>query len=270
MRSASRVFRVLALACAFLAWIAPRGASAADAAAPPDTRRLVAQMIDAHGGMARWASAPSVSFVSEFQPAEAKVPIVTQVTVEQRSRHAYIDVPGTDMRMAWDGTRAWSENWKIPIPPRFLALLQYYFLNLPWLTQDPGVHLSAPGKGKIPGDSTEYATVRMTFGAGVGDSPRDYYVLFVDPATKRLNGCEYIVTYRAVLPEGSTASPPHLLVYQDFEKVDGLLVPKRYTIYGHDGSVYATSRTHDWAFTRPFDALRMVMPAGAVPDPSKP
>lgn len=270
MKKACLVVLVPALACAFLAWIAPRGASAADDAAPAETRRLVAQMIDAHGGLTRWASAPTVSFVSEFQPVGAEVPLVTHVTVEQRSRHAFIDVPGTEMRMAWDGARAWSENWKMPIPPRFLALLQYYFLNLPWLTQDPGVHLSAPGTGKILGDSTEYATVRMTFDPGVGDSPRDYYVLFIDPATKHLKACEYIVTYTAVLPEGSTASPPHVLVYQDFEKADGLLVPTRYTIHEQGGSVYATNRTHDWSFTKPFDASRMIMPAGAVVDPSKP
>ena len=48
------------------------------------------------------------------------------------------------MRLAWDGRRAWSENWNAPYPPRFMALLNYYFLNLPWLTSDPGVILGDP------------------------------------------------------------------------------------------------------------------------------
>jgi hypothetical protein len=230
---------------------------------------VIRAMIEAHGGMDAWKNAPTVSFRDRFERPGVAEAGETVVTVEQSSRRAYLDVPDTDQSMAWDGTKAWGVNWAQPAPPRFFALLNYYFLNLPWLTQDPGVKLGVPGTGSIPFDETEYITVRMTFEAGVGDTPDDYYVLFIEPDGHRLRACEYVVTYKALLPPCVAHTPPHVLVYDEYETVDGLLVPTRYTIY--DGNqVYFKCVIDDWSFTKPFDESRMVMPEGAVEDTSEP
>jgi hypothetical protein len=125
-------------------------------------RQIVDSMIAAHGGMERWASAPTVSFEVEMVPAGQTAGMVSRVTVEQGRRRAYHDLPALSARMAWDGEKAWSENWKLPFPPRFLALLHYYFANLPWLTRDTGVRLASEGTAKLPGDSTDYLTVRTS------------------------------------------------------------------------------------------------------------
>src|SRR5262249_30226253 len=107
--------------------------------------QVVRDMVAAHGGMKPWRTAPTVSFEDEFQragqPAQA-----SRVVVEQSRRRVYIDM-ADGARLCWDGTKAWSTNWRSPVPPRFLALLNYYFLDLPWLTQDPGVKLGEPGTG---------------------------------------------------------------------------------------------------------------------------
>ncbi len=231
---------------------------------------VVESMIAAHGGMERWASAPTVSFEDEFRPGEATEGGVSRVTVEQGPRRAYIDFPGSEMRMSWDGEKAWSENWAAPYPPRFLALLNYYFLNLPWLALDPGVHLGEPGTARLWDEPTEYVTVKMTFGEGVGDTPGDYYVLYIHPETHRLAATEYTVTYQALLPEGVESTPPHILVFDQHTTVDGLLVPTHYTIYETDRSVYASCDVRDWSFTRAFDTSRMSMPEGAAIDDSTP
>jgi hypothetical protein len=236
---------------------------------PPEALALVDAMIAAHGGMDLWADAPTVSFTDEFRPGEAAEGAPMRVTVEQGPRRAYLDAVGSDMRMAWDGERAWSEGWAVPMPPRFLALLDYYFLNLPWLARDPGVNLSEVGRAEIPGDPTGYRTIRMTFDPGTGDTPDDYYLLYIDPETQRLKATEYIVTYRALLAEGEESSPLHLLVYDEWTTVDGLVVPTHYSIYEGE-TVYATNRIGDWSFSRPFDLSRMEMPEGAVVDTSTP
>ena len=127
-------------------------------------------MIEAHGGLEKWRSAPTVSFEDTLQPPEGP-PLSSRVSVEQESRRAYLDFPEMGARIAWDGEKAWSENWQGPFPPRFFALLSYYFLNLPWLAADPGVNLDEPGTGSLWDDPTEYITVRMTFEPGVGDTP---------------------------------------------------------------------------------------------------
>lgn len=230
----------------------------------PESRQIARRMIEAHGGMTTWRSAPTVSFEDTWdgQP-------MSRTVVEQGSRRAYIEVPASGARLGWDGERAWSENWTGPAPPRFLALLNYYFANLPWLTEDPGVVLGAPGRATIAGDPTSYVTIRMAFEPGTGDTPDDYYLLYVHPESYRLHACEYIVTYESLLPPGTKATPPHLLIYDAWTTVDGLTVPAHFTIYD-GGAVYAACRFENWSLRAPFDAARMQMPAGATLDTSKP
>jgi hypothetical protein len=250
---------------------AARGAETPEAtASSPESEKIVREMIEAHGGMDRWANAPTVSFTDEIVPASSRESRRMHVTVEQGPRRVFIDVPGSGASLAWDGEKAWSVNWKSPIPPRFLAQLDYYFLCLPWLTQDDGVILGPPGTARLWDDPTEYVTVRMTFAAGVGDTPRDYYLLYIDPRSRLLRACEYVVTYAALLPPGVEHTPPHTLVVDDYTEVDGLRVPTGYTTYTANHREYLHCTVSDWSFTKPFDASRMVMPEGAVVDTSSP
>lgn len=232
-------------------------------------RQIVKKMIVAHGGLERWKSAPTVSFEDHLRAPGVPSPLVSRVTVEQGRRRAYLDYPDNGMRLGWDGERAWSENWAHPYPARFMALLNYYFANLPWLTMDPGVRLGEPGTARLWDDSTNYVTIRMTFDEGVGDTPDDYYVLYIHPTTHQLSAVEYVVTYAAILPEGVKASPPNVVVYEEHAKVDGLIVPIRYTIYSKkDRSVQVAWEILDWSFSKPFDSARLMMPEGAVVDES--
>ena len=233
-----------------------------------DSAEIVGKMIDAHGGMEAWASAPTVAFTDEFRQGEATSGFPGRVVVEQGARRSHLDYNGATI--AWDGEKAWSVNWMAPTPPRFLALLNYYFTNLPWLTQDGGVNLGEPGTARLWDDPTEYLTVRMTFDAGVGDTPDDYYLLYIHPETYRLRANEYIVTYRSILPEGATATDPHILVYDEYTEVDGLVVPAHYTIYEADETVYASCAFTDWSFSEPWDESWMEMPEGAVVDTTEP
>lgn len=260
MKYRNAVLAIIALAISAFA-APPAGAGGAE--------EIIDAMIEAHGGLEAWAAAPTVSFEDHFKPGgEGGAP--SRVTVEQGRRRAYIDWPGSETRLAWDGERAWSENWGAPYPPRFLALLNYHFLNLPWLARDPGVILGDPGSGKLWDDPIDYVTIRLTYGEGVGDTPKDYYLLYIHPETHQLRACEYIVTYRALLPEGVESTDPHILVYDDYATVDGLVVPTHYTIYETDHSVYGTCGIADWSFSRPFDLSRMEKPEGATLDESEP
>ena len=134
-------------------------------------REVVERMIAAHGGLEKWRTAPTVSFEDTLQPAGG-APMISRVTVEQGPRRAYLDFPQMDARITWDGEKAWSENWQGPFPPRFLALLSYYFANLPWLAADPGVNLSEPGTGTLWDDPTEYITVNIIWRARHGRTTR--------------------------------------------------------------------------------------------------
>lgn len=231
---------------------------------------IAKRMIEAHGGMEKWQNAPTVSFTDELIPAGATSGLKGHVTVEQGARRVYIEYPSMGMRMAWDGEQAWGENWSVPYPPRFLAQLDYYFLNLPWLTMDDGVILGPPGKEQLWDDPVEYLTVRMDFEPGVGDTPDDYYVLYIHPDNYLLKGCRYVVTYQSLLPEGVEATPEHVLIFDKYKTVDGLVVPVHYSIYELDRSDYATCVVENWSFSEAFDDSKVEAPVGAVLDTSTP
>ena len=259
----------LLVSLSIIFFVAFVGATLGATVLPGDTGKgVVERMIEAHGGLEKWRSAPTVSFEDTLQPPEGP-PLTSRVSVEQRSRRAYLDFPEMGARMAWDGGKAWSENWQGPFPPRFFALLSYYFLNLPWLAADPGVNLSEPGTGKLWDDPTEYITVKMTFEPGVGDTPDDYYILYIDPDSYRLRAAELRVTYADILPPEVDAIE-EIAVYDKFATVEGLVVPMKCSIHGKDRSPLASLEWRNWSFDRPFDASRMVMAAGAVVDTSSP
>ena len=192
-------------------------------AAAQQTEEIIDRMVSAHGGMLDWKTAPTISFTDEFRFGEAEEGMPSHVVVEQGQRRAYIDYPSMKMKLSWDGEQCWSENWQMPTPPRFLALLNYYFLNLPWLVKDRGVVLGEPGTHVLPGDPAEYISIRMGFEATAGDTPDDYYILYIDPDSYRLHGYSYIVTYQDALPEGVTVSPEHLLIFDAFAQVEGCI-----------------------------------------------
>jgi len=239
-------------------------------AAPPargqTASEIVEAMIEAHGGYESWAEAPTIAF-EDLWSNGAGFRTVTQ----QGSRRAYLDDPRSGASIVWDGRTAWSVNYPDDAaPPKFLYNLNWYFLNLPWVLKDPGVHLGEPQQRTLFHDPTPYFVVRVTFDPGVGTTPDDWYEIYVHPGTWRLQACRYVVTYRALLPEGVKATPPHVLVYEDWDRENGLMVPARFTIYDEDGSVYAGCEISGWSFREPFDESRMEMPEGAVVDGSEP
>lgn len=257
---------ILITLCATAGWAA---------SGPLESVSLIGEVAEAHGGLERWRRAPSVSWVDMWSSGGGgQSGPSSRIAVEQGRRRAAIDIgeekePDEEMHMAWDGEQAWSSNWQMPYPPRFYALLNYYFLNMPWVVHDEGVVLSEPGTAKLWDDPVEYQTIRVTYEPGVGDTPDDYYVLYIDPSSKRLHAVEYIVTYDSILPEGVEHSPPHILIYEEFAEVDGLVVPTKFTIY-EDEAVYAGAEMREWSFQKPFDESKLVMPEDGVVDESVP
>jgi hypothetical protein len=243
------------------------------APAPPPLElrgpQIIQEMVAAHGGLDAWRAAPTMSFTDQWLSPAGEGSRRSHIVVEQTSRRAYIDIPETDMSIGWDGEKAWSMNWPSATPVRFLVLLNYYFVNLPWLTQDPGVVLGEPEARTLRDGETEYVTVMMTFEPGTGDTPDDYYRLYIDPETKHLKATDYVVTYKALMGEGEVASPEHCLVYDEYTTVDSLTVPTHFTIYEGD-QVYASCYIRGVSFSEPFDETRMTMPAGAAVDTTTP
>ena len=167
--------------------------------------------------------------------------------------------------LVFDGRRAWISPSSAQAPmARFHLLTWPYFMAAPFKLHDPGTHMTPLGRQLLDGES--HFTVRLTFDAGIGDSPDDWYVVYEDPDTSRLAAMAYIVTYGTSVVEAE--KEPHVLVYEDFETIDGVVLGSTWTMYnwtmaqGSHGEPLGTVTLTNMRFVEP-GATDFVRPADA-------
>ena len=184
----------------------------------------VAELERAHG-LNAWKrhDALSAQILVEFGGKPAVDGILTFTTDGTKSR---LDLTG-GTQLVFDGERAWiapdSADFKMA---RFHLLTWPYFLAVPFKLRDGGVRIGWMGDQPL-GEGKHYPALRLTFAAGTGDAPRDWYILYREPQTDRLKAMAYIVTY------GKAASDrpedPHAIVYDEYQTIDGVTIPTRWT-----------------------------------------
>jgi len=152
----------------------------------------------------------------------------------------------------------------------------FYFVALPFLTQDPGVRLGVVGTATLPGDDATYRTVLMEYDRAptVGKTAHDSYKLYIEPETGLLHAYEYTVGYGALLdrmdmPADRTVFGPMLRIHDQFVTVDGLVFPTRmHTSVPRGRLAIGEHLLLNYSVGGSFDESRMVMPAGAALDTS--
>lgn len=135
-------------------------------------------------------------------------------------------------KVGFDGTDAWITPGAdaIPLPARFYSSTPFYFFGLPFLFADPGANLESLGREEL--DGMEYNVVKVTYDKGVGDTPDDYYVAYINKDTGRLKLVRYIVTYPPLTGgKPVDALERHAAVYDKWQEKDGLLVPEKIVLY---------------------------------------
>ena len=116
------------------------------------------------------------------------------------------------------------------LPPRFYSSTPFYFFGLPFLFADPGINAESLGTKEL--DGREYNVVKITFDKGVGDTPEDDFVAYIDKETNQLKLVNYIVTYPPLMQGKSIDElERHASVYEEWQEVDGLVVPKKISFY---------------------------------------
>ena len=72
--------------------------------------------------------------------------------------------------------------------------------------------------------------MKVTFGAGVGDAPDDYYILHMHPENHRVLAVRYVVTF-GKSDEAKQDLREKVLIWSDHRDVGGLLIAHRYDSY---------------------------------------
>ena len=171
--------------------------------------------------------------------------------------------------LVFDGERAWVSPSAAKVPMvRFQLLTWPYFLAVPFKLRDPGTFLAPHGTRPLHG--VPHETALLTFDAGIGDSPDDWYVVYQDPETDRLAAVAYIVTYGTTTAEAE--KEPHVLVYEDYRTIDGVALATRWVMYnwslaeGAVGEPLGDVRLSNIRFVEP-DEHQFERPVDAREDP---
>lgn len=193
---------------------------------------LLQKALEAHGGLDKWNSYVTLQY--------DKVSIdgsVENQLINLNNRKVLIN--RDSVKIGFNGKEVWvSPNLEAygQGSARFYHNLHFYFFGIPFLLADPGINYEELGNVSI--DSVDYKALKITYNEGVGDSDEDVYIAHFDPDTHQLKLLLYTVTYF-----GEDGSPRYnALKYDQWQDVDGLLLPKQYIGYVYENGSLGKKR----------------------------
>jgi len=201
----------------------------------PETMTAI---FEAHGGMERWNEMNNLCFEMDGRGG------VETHTTSLKDRKAKIETK--DWTIGYDGADVWLLQHKEDAykgNARFYHNLMFYFYAMPFIVGDNGIQYE-----KLPAtelDGVMYPGVKISYGAGVGDSPEDEYIVYYDKATMQMTWLGYTVTYRSQ----EKSEDWHFIKYADWQDVNGLILPSKLTWYNVEDGKPTTER-NDMLFNK--------------------
>ncbi|MDH7446886.1 DUF6503 family protein [Aquimarina sp. 2201CG14-23] len=113
---------------------------------------------------------------------------------------------------------------------RFDMFTWTYFFGLPYKLSDPGTKWEMQEDRKL--NNIAHSTAKLTFEAGTGDAPDDWYVIYADPVAKSLQAAAYIVTYGSDGDTSKAEEDPHAIRYKEFTNVNNIPFATKWEFYG--------------------------------------
>lgn len=227
---------------------------------------MVLDAINAHGGLEKWYAQSPLYYRFNYRPTDTDQTVrdsyILNDYVNARAVHESADQEG--VTYGFDGQDAWHApaETEPTVSPRFWSLTPYYFVGLPFVLADEGINFERLDDADLAG--TSYHRVKVTYEAGTGDADEDYYVLWLNPATKQLDALNYIVSYPGFFKDGGHL-PEKLMVITGKTTVGGITLPEGYTTRWSDSpeEVITNITVSDYAFKPETDEAAFNKPAGA-------
>jgi len=196
-------------------------------------KELLEKCILAHGGMDTWKSFEALEYQLDNNGQN-----IYEIT-HLKDRRSYIK--SEDYEVGFDGELVWALPDASQVPGNSAAFyynLDFYFIGIPFLLKDPGVHPSYVGEVQIANEM--YECLKITFGSGVGISPKDVYFLYIDPDTYLLE----ILTYSVSYFNSENAPVSTAKRYSDYRKVQGLQMPHKMENFEWKDGTIGQSKHH--------------------------
>ena len=182
----------------------------------------LSKVLDAHGGYATWAGMHQLSYTKGTgESAEKQL-------IELKNRKVLLT--SANHTIGFDGNEVWINPADAAFggSPRFYHNLYFYFFAMPFVLSDPGIHYSDVEPLSV--DGTDYPGIKISYNEGVGDSPKDNYILYYDAGTFQMQFLQYTVTYRSQ----EVSEKYSLIKYNEWTEVNGLVLPTKLNWYTYE------------------------------------
>lgn len=210
-------------------WVDARVNKAKEKLGASEAGKIVWNAMEAHGGLAKWYANGPISFRFNYQPLNGKTPRDSYQTVDTWSNRA-VHTSATDStaHFGWTGEQAWvkaKDSTDFAYDTKFWALTPLYFYGQPFVLNGEGVNLELLSEKTYKEQKQD--VVKVTFDAGTGDAPDDYYILYFSKDSHKLAAIRYIVSYPEYFKDGGHAPEKFMEVVGE-HTVDGILFPTSY------------------------------------------
>jgi len=172
-----------------------------------------------HGGIDIWRKAQILSFNKKEEVH----------TADLHSRKTVINTP--EYSLGFDGKEVWLTETKKDIykgNPTFYYNLYFYFYAMPFVLADDGIIYEKINDLVFEG--TRYPGYKISYKANIGTSPDDNYIVYYNSETFQMEWLAYTVTFASKEPNDKF----HIIRYNKWENVSGLVLPKEITWYRMD------------------------------------
>lgn len=180
----------------------------------------IVALMNAHGGMEKWKMMNNLCFNADGKSGEEIH------TVSLKDRKAKIETK--DWTIGNNGNDVWlleNEKGAYKGNARFYNNLMFYFYAMPFVLGDDGIVYEQLPETEL--DGKMYSATKISYNDGIGDSPKDEYIVYSDPETNQMAWLAYTVTYM----DGKKSDDFHYIKYDTWQDVNGLQLPQKITWY---------------------------------------
>ena len=192
----------------------------------------IKKVFEAHGGFDSWTKLKQLS----YENGGSK----TLVDLQNR----YTRIESENQTVGFDGEKVWvypaSENAD---RQRMRYNLMFYFYAFPFVVGDPGIKYEDLEPLKI-GDKM-YNAVKISYDAGVGDSPKDNYIIYSDQETHQMEWLMYTATFGG----GESSDRYSLIKYDGWQAFSDVYLPTSLQWYQYSNGELGDPRGNARAFT---------------------
>lgn len=177
------------------------------------------KVFEKHGGINAWRKAQVLSFNKGEEVH----------TSDLKTRKIVINSP--TYSLGFDGKEVWldeDEKGTYKGNSSFYYNLYFYFYAMPFVLADDGIIYEKIADLIFEG--TKYPGYKISYKANIGTSPDDNYKVYYNPKTYQMEWLAYTVTFKSK----ESNNDYHIIKYNKWENVNGLVLPKEITWYKMD------------------------------------